>query len=87
MPEGQVQLVLPFTAFSPYMGLGAGAAFDLRPEDGGGTQADLTISGSLGIKAWFGQQFGGQVEFRARGVGADFGGTSSEYTLGLIWRI
>lgn len=87
VPEAQVQIVLPFTAFSPYMGLGGGAALDFRPSDGGGTQANLTISGSLGIKAWLNERLGAQGEFRARGVSSEFSGTSTEYTLGLIWRI
>ena len=87
VPEAQVQLVLPFERFVPYMGLGAGAALDLRDSEAGGTQADFTISGSLGAKFWINEGLGIQTEFRGRGVEVDFTGTSSEYTLGLIWRI
>ena len=87
VPEAQVQLVLPFERFVPYMGLGAGAAFDLQDSDLGGTQTDFTISGSLGAKFWLNDGMGIQGEFRARGVDVDFTGSSSEYTLGLIWRM
>lgn len=87
VPEAQIQLVLPFSGISPYMGLGGGAAFDLRDSDVGGLQADLTISGSLGIKAWLKDALGVQAEIRSRGVELDFTGSTTEYTLGLIWRI
>lgn len=85
VPEGQVQLALPFTSVIPYMGLGLGAAIDFRGGNGGGTQADMTISGSLGIKSWFSDTVGAQAEFRARGIDPEFSGSSSEYTIGLIW--
>lgn len=87
VPEAQVQLVLPFSVISPYLGLGGGAAFDLRDSDAGGVQTDLTISGSLGIKAWLKQALGIQGEIRSRGVSLDFTGSTTEYTLGLIWQI
>lgn len=87
VPEAQIQLVLPFEAFIPYMGLGAGAAVDLRDGSSGGLETDLTISGSLGVKSWLQSNLGVQGEVRLRGVDASFTGSSSEYTLGLIWRI
>ena len=87
VPEGQVQLVLPFSVVTPYMGLGAGAAIDFRDSEFGGTQTDVTISGSVGLKTWLSDQMGVQGEMRVRGVDVDFAGTSAEYTLGLIWRI
>lgn len=87
VPEAQIQLVLPFSVISPYMGLGAGAAIDFRDDEFGGTQADLTISGSLGIKGWVSDSLGAQAELRARGVELDFVGSTSEWTLGLLWRI
>ena len=86
VPEAQVQLALPFTTVVPYMGLGVGAAIDFRGGAGGGTQTDLTISGSLGIKTWFSDTVGAQAEFRGRGIDPDFTGSSSEYTVGMIWQ-
>lgn len=87
IPEAQVHLAIPFDSFLPYLGLGAGAALDLRDSAAGGFRTDLTISGSLGLRAWIGERLGAHVEYRGRGIGVDFGGSSSEYTAGLIWRI
>ena len=86
-PEAQAQLVLPFSRFLPYMGLGAGAVLDFRSDQLGGTYANFTVSGSLGIRAWVLNRGGVQVEFRGRGIGLDFEQTASEYTAGLIWRL
>ena len=86
-PEAQAQLILPFSRFLPYMGLGAGAVLDFRSEQLGGTYADLTVSASLGLRAWVLNRGGFQVEFRGRGIGLDFEQTASEYTAGLIWRL
>jgi hypothetical protein len=82
IPEAQVQLSLPFTSVNPYMGLGAGAFVDFKDSDSGGTDIEFTISGSLGLRAWFGERFGVVVEFRGRGIGADFEETTAEYTIG-----
>jgi hypothetical protein len=82
IPEAQLQLNLPFTSINPYMGLGAGAFVDLKDSDAGGTELDFSISGALGVRAWFGERFGLAVEFRGRGIGADFEHTSAEYTIG-----
>jgi hypothetical protein len=86
-PEAQVQLTLPFSAFVPYMGLGVGAALDLRSSAIGGSQTDFTISGALGLRTWVSDQLGLQFEFRGRGIGVDFAGSSAEYTAGLAWRL
>ncbi len=86
-PEAQLQLVVPFDRIVPYMGLGAGAVFDFRNPELGGTQTSFTVSGSLGIRAWVLRRGGFQMEYRGRGIGVDFNGTSSEYTAGMIWRI
>ena len=84
MPEAQIQLALPFTRVVPYMGLGAGAAIDFRGDSEGGTRGRVTISGSVGGKWWLREGLGAQVEWRARGVGADFEGSANEYSLGFI---
>jgi hypothetical protein len=86
-PEAQLQLALPFVAFVPYMGLGLGAVMDLREAELGGSHTNMTISGSLGVRTWFGGRAGLQVEFRGRGIGLDFEDSSAEYTAGLAWRI
>ncbi len=86
-PEGQLQLVLPFERILPYMGLGAGAVFDFRSSEMGGMDANFTVSASIGVRAWLLRRGGFQVEYRGRGIGYDFDGTSSEYTAGMIWRL
>jgi hypothetical protein len=87
VPEAQIHLAIPFSDFIPYMGLGTGVAIDLRDAASGGSRTDLTISGSLGLRAWLGERAGVHVEYRGRGIGVDFDGSSSEYTAGMIWRI
>jgi hypothetical protein len=86
VPEAQLQLAVPFTAVLPYMVLGFGGAFDFRGAEFGGTGSDFTVSGALGVRTWFGDRLGLQVEFRGRGIGFDFAGSSAEYTAGAIWR-
>ena len=76
IPELQVQLHIPFGNLMPYLGLGAGGAFDFRPGDVENA-ADLTISGSLGARWWLNQRFGLTFEFRARGMGTDFAASSA----------
>ncbi|MQA89636.1 MAG: hypothetical protein GEU90_05310 [Gemmatimonas sp.] len=82
IPEAQLQLSLPFTSVSPYMGLGAGAIVDFKNTDSGGTQLDLTISGAVGLRVWIGDRFGLGFEFRGRGIGADFERNTGEYIVG-----
>ncbi len=85
IPELQVQLHIPFGNLMPYLGLGAGGAFDFRPGDVENA-ADLTISGSLGARWWLNQRFGLTFEFRARGMGTDFAASSADYTIGASFR-
>ena len=87
IPEVQLQIAVPFTGVVPHMGLGIGSAFDFRPAEAGGTQVDLTVSGALGVRTRIGDRFGLIAEFRGRGIGMDFEGTSSEYTVGLNWHL
>ncbi|MDR0788525.1 MAG: hypothetical protein LBG44_11790 [Gemmatimonadota bacterium] len=87
-PEAQLQLSLPFERFVPYMGLGLGAAIDF----GGDpvtrrTDYNVAISGAGGVRFWLNQRIGAQAEYRDRGIGFDFAGSTSEYTLGLVWRM
>jgi hypothetical protein len=85
IPEAQLQLSLPFTNFRPFFGLGFGVAFDLNSPTGSST--DMTISGSLGVRTWISDRTGVVAEYRGRGIGIDFAGTSSEYTIALSRRI
>lgn len=80
IPEAQVQLSLPFTAVNPYMGMGLGVSV---LDTSAGTNADLTISGALGVKVWLSDRWGMMAEFRGRGLGIDFENTSAEYTVGV----
>jgi hypothetical protein len=84
-PEAQLQLSLPFTGVVPYMGLGLGAAFDLRGA-GAASRTDMVISGAVGVRTWVGDRLGLQAEFRGRGIGADFAGSAGEYTAGVVIR-
>ena len=86
-PEAQVQLVLPFESFVPYMGLGTGAVVHFGNGEDGASQLDMTISGSLGARAWLTSTVGIQAEFRGRGIGFDFDGSSAEYSVGLAWNL
>lgn len=88
IPEGQFQLTLPFTNVVPYIGLGGGAAFDFRDAVDGGTKTWATFSGSVGIRTFFNDgRIGAQTEYRARGIGGDTGGSSNEYTVGVLFRL
>lgn len=86
-PEAQVQLGFPFSSVRPYIGLGGGAALDLRSSARGGSQTDFTISGSFGLRTWFNDRLGMQVEYRIRGIGADFEGSTTEYTAGVAYAL
>jgi hypothetical protein len=86
-PEVQLQLAMPFERFAPYMGLGLGAVADFGgPEESEGASFDMAISGAVGSRFWLNERIGIQAEYRGRGIGFDFDGTSAEYSLGLAWR-
>ncbi len=86
-PEVQLQLAMPFERFVPYMGLGVGAVADFGgPEEAEGASFNMAISGAVGSRFWLNERIGIQTEYRGRGIGFDFNGTSSEYSLGLAWR-
>ena len=87
-PEAQFQLQLPLAGdrVAPYIGAGAGAAFDLRDDEFGGTQSELTISGAGGLRAWLNDQVGLRGELRVRGIGSGFEGSAAEWTAGVAVR-
>lgn len=84
IPEAQVQLQRP-GRFAPYLGIGAGVAFDFRGDDVG-TRVDPTFSGAVGARFDLATQVGLRGELRVRGVGTGFEGSAAEWTLGLTWR-
>lgn len=87
-PEAQLQVQLPLAGgrVAPFLGVGAGAAFDLRERRFGGTRADPTVSGAGGVRAWLTEQVGVRAELRVRGIGRGFAGSAAEWTLGASWR-
>jgi len=85
IPEVQFQLQRP-GRLAPYVGLGVGGAFDIRDDENGGTQSDLTISGAAGLRAQLSEMFGLRVELRMRGIGDSFQGSTAEWTAGLSFR-
>jgi hypothetical protein len=93
VPELQVQVQLPLAMVSPYVGLGAGVALDVDrrqdvtspPRRRRATDPTASISG--GLRAWFTGAFGARAEFRRRAIGGEFGGSSSEWTIGVAFRL
>ena len=86
-PEAQLQAQLPLGRVAPYIGVGAGAAFDSRGDAFGGTRSDLTVSGAGGLRAQLTEQVGVRAELRVRGIGTGFTGSAAEWTLGAAWRL
>jgi hypothetical protein len=88
-PEAQLQAQLPLAGpwVAPYVGAGVGAAIDRRTGVVGGTQRDLTLSAATGVRYWLSEDRGLRAELRLRRLGADYGGTAAEWTLGSSWRL
>jgi hypothetical protein len=86
VPEVQLQGQLPLGPVAPYIGGGLGMAFDLRDDQAGGTQSDVTLSVAGGLRAWFTQVLGARAELRVRGIGSRFTGSAAEWTLGAALR-
>ena len=87
VPEAQLQAQLPLGRVAPYLGVGAGAAFDRRGDGFGGTRSDLTVSGAGGLRAQLTDQVGLRAELRVRGIGTGFTGSAAEWTVGAAWRL
>jgi hypothetical protein len=85
IPEVQLQAQFP-ARFAPYLGVGAGMAFDFRQERFGGTQSNVSVSGAGGVRAWFTDRLGARGELRVRGIGSEFQGSAAEWTLGATFR-
>jgi hypothetical protein len=85
LPEAQVQVQLD-RRVAPYLGVGLGASFDLREEVDGGTVADPTVNGALGIRYLLVDALGLRAEARVRYHGTGFTGTTVDLTGGISWR-
>ena len=87
-PEAQLQAQLPLagTWIAPYFGTGVGATINRRA-GALGSQRDLTLSAATGVRYWLSEDRGLRAELRLRRLGADFGGTAAEWTLGSAWRL
>jgi hypothetical protein len=84
MPEAQVQVQLD-RRLSPYLGLGAGLAADLRDEADGGMVVRPTVSGSAGIRLAVWRGVGVRAELRVRYHGTRFQGSTADLTGGLSY--
>ena len=85
IPELQMQLQRP-GRLAPFVGVGFGGAFDMRDDDDGGTQSDITLSAAAGLRAQVTRVFGLRVELRVRGIGDSFSGSVAEWTAGASFR-
>ena len=85
VPEVGLQLQYP-ARLAPYVGVGTGAAIDFRGSENGGTDADLTLSGAAGVRAWVTDRVGLRGELRVRGIGRNFAGSTAEWTAGAAIR-
>jgi hypothetical protein len=88
-PELQLQVQAPLGGgrVAPYLGLGGGAALDLRGAAYGGNYNTYTASGATGLRYWLSDNFGLRGELRVRGIGKTFGGSTAEWTLGTSWKL
>jgi hypothetical protein len=86
IPEIQLQAQFP-ARFAPYLGIGAGMAFDFREDRFGGTQSNVSVSGAGGVRFWLTDRFGARGELRVRGIGSEFQGSAAEWTLGATLRL
>jgi hypothetical protein len=86
LPEVQVQLNGTWGRFSPYLGVGAGIAYD-RPRGATGVDSDLDFAPafSVGARVRVAQDVGIRVDGRLHGIEADFTGTVSALTGGIAF--
>lgn len=92
IPELQLQLRHTWNRFTPFLGVGAGAAID-KPEDRRilgvdqdiPAETDFAPSFSLGARYQLLDGLSLQAEGRLHGIEADFDGTVTELTGGLVF--
>ena len=83
MPEAQLQYRWNLGRLSPYAGGGMGAA---RLSALGVSVWRPTFSATVGTAVYLTDQLGITGDFRVRGHGRHFSGSTSEITAGLAWR-
>ena len=90
LPEVQLQLMKAFSRFTPYVGIGVGAAIAASDdveiggvEFEGTTDTEFSPSGSLGTRIGLAESVGLFVEGRLHGIEIDFTGTIAELVAGL----
>jgi hypothetical protein len=82
IPEAQLQFQLFPMFVRPYVGVGAGYFRAITGPDP--HRNDVTYSASAGIRAGFPTlPFSVRAEFRVRGIGSGFGGSTTEWTIGV----
>jgi hypothetical protein len=86
LAEGQYQVRWPLDRFAPFAGMGAGIVADSPMDDELGTTWSPTFSLGAGVRAWIDETLRVRTDLRLRGIGADFGQSSLEWTFGLGWR-
>jgi hypothetical protein len=86
LAEGQYQIRWPVHRFAPYAGMGAGVVADSPMTDELETRWSPTFSVGAGVRAWVDDTLRVRTDLRWRGIGADFGQTSMEWTFGMGWR-
>jgi hypothetical protein len=85
IPEGQLQVQLPFSYVMPYLGLGGGAVF---AHGDGRSETTATASVATGLRIVLpNAPVTLQAELRVRGIGESFSGSTAEWTGGLRWRL
>lgn len=87
IPEGQIQYQWQLGRVHPFAGGAVGSTIDFRDDFDGGIRSNLTLSGFGGARVFIKDNFGARGEFRIRGVGTNFFGSSAEYRGGLFWRL
>jgi len=84
IPEAQLQYQLLPILIRPYVGVGAGLFRAVAGPDP--HRSDLTLSASAGVRVGIPlTPIGARAEVRVRGIGSDFNGAATEFTLGLSW--
>lgn len=82
-PEAQLQLQAPLGRVAPYLGVGGGIVAGFISD---ASDVDATISGAGGVRVGLTPALALAAELRVRGTGAEFTGSTAEWTLGAAWR-
>jgi hypothetical protein len=85
LAEGQYQIRWPMGRFAPYAGMGAGIIRDSPIDAEPGATWHATFAAGAGVRAWLDPRTRVRTALRLRGIGADFGARSLEWTFGIGW--